>query len=72
MSQRLGMADSRCTDFTSSRIFNDEMIGKLGLKIDDAHGYRMQLQQIEPTAIWPEPACSIFSYKEIDPVMNNE
>jgi hypothetical protein len=68
----MGMADSRCTDFVSSRLFNDALIAKIGVSADDAHGYRMSLQMAEPSTIFPEPACSIFSYKEISPEMSNE
>lgn len=66
------MADSRCTDFVSSRLFNDAVIAKFGVRADDAHAYRMALQESSPETIFPEPACSIFSYKEISPEMNNE
>ena len=67
MSQRMGMADARCTNYLSSRLFNDEIIEKFGLQPSDSHGFRMKLQNAEPEKIWPEPACSVFSYKEIGP-----
>ena len=66
------MADSRCTNYLSSRLFNDGVIAKFGSSPDDAHAYRMALQNATPESIWPEPACSIFSYKEISPENTNE
>ena len=66
------MADSRCTDFLSSRLFNDALIAKIGISPDDAYAYRMALQDASPETIFPEPTCSIFSYKEMSPEMNNE
>jgi hypothetical protein len=72
MSQRMGMADARCTDFLSSRLFNDAVMEKLGVRPDDAHAYRMYLQTVDTNRIWPEPTCSIFSYKEMSPENSNE
>lgn len=72
MSQRMGMADARCTDYLSSRLLNDAIIGRFNLQPDDAHKYRMALQASEPISIWPEPTCSIFSYKDTNPVNTNE
>jgi hypothetical protein len=65
MSQRMGMADSRCTNYTSSRIFNDNIIKKLGLSYDDNLDYRRLLQLSEPSAIFETPTCSTFLYSEI-------
>jgi hypothetical protein len=72
MSQRMGMADSRCTDFLSSRLFNDALMAKFGVGPYDAHAYRMYLQTADQSKVWEEPTCSIFSYKEMSPEMNNE
>jgi hypothetical protein len=65
MSQRMGMADSRCTNYASSRIFNDNIIKKLGLSYDDNLDYRRLLQMSEPSAIFEPPTCSTFLYSEI-------
>lgn len=59
------MADSRCTNYTSSRIFNDEVIKKLGLSYDDNLDYRRLLQLSDPSAIFEPPTCSTYLYNEI-------
>lgn len=66
MSQRLGMADGRCTPvYTSSRIFNDDLFKKAGG--NDSFGHRMFLQRSAPDDVFPEPKCSLFSYvKDFD------
>ena len=66
------MADARCTEYLSSRLFNDSLIEKIGIRADDAHAYRMALQGSSPEKIWPEPSCSIFSYKDMSPENINE
>jgi hypothetical protein len=66
MSQRLGMADGRCTTVNiSSRIFNDEIFKKSGGESSFSH--RMFLQKSSPVDVIPEANCSLFSYvKDFD------
>lgn len=52
MSQRIGMADSRCfTDFVSSRIMNDTIMAKNGVEFQDNRAYRSLIQNSEPSAL---------------------
>lgn len=61
MSQRLGMADGRCTTINvSSRIFNDEIFKRSGGESSFSH--RMFLQKSSPEDVIPAPKCSLFSY----------
>lgn len=68
MSQRLGMADGRCTTlYESTRLFNDEVYKKGGLDKFDSFGYRRFLQNSAPEDVIPAPTCSLFSYvKDFD------
>jgi len=45
MSQRYGMADGRCiTEFTSSRIMNDQIMSENKVSFQDNYKYRALLQ----------------------------
>lgn len=59
------MADARCTNYVSTRIFNDQIIKKLGLSYDDNLDYRRLLQLSDPGEIFESPKCSTFLYSEI-------
>jgi hypothetical protein len=49
MSQRYGMADGRClTEFTSSRILNDEIMASKNIAFQDNYKYRSTLQAQGP------------------------
>lgn len=65
MSQRLGMADGRCTTiFQSGRLFNDSIYEKLEILPQDNLSYRRALQKTSPEEIIPAPTCSLYSYKD--------
>ena len=51
MSQRYGMADGRCiTEFTSSRIMNDQFMAENKIAFQDNYKYRTFLQERGPDA----------------------
>jgi hypothetical protein len=51
MSQRYGMADGRCiTEFTSSRIMNDQFMAENNIAFQDNYKYRTLLQEKGPDA----------------------
>jgi hypothetical protein len=51
MSQRYGMADGRClTEFTSSRILNDEIMASKNIAFQNNYKYRSTLQAEGPDA----------------------
>jgi hypothetical protein len=51
MSQRYGMADGRClTEFTSSRILNDQIMASKNIAFQDNYKYRSTLQAEGPAA----------------------
>ena len=51
MSQRYGMADGRClTEFTSSRILNDQIMAENKVAFQDNYKYRSLLQTKGPDA----------------------
>lgn len=51
MSERYGMADGRCiTEFSSSRILNDQFMGDNGIAFQDNYKYRSFLQAKGPDA----------------------
>ena len=51
MSQRYGMADGRCiTEFTSSRILNDQIMAENQVAFQDNYKYRSLLQAKGPDA----------------------
>lgn len=51
MSQRYGMADGRClTEFTSSRILNDQIMAENKVAFQDNYKYRSMLQAKGPDA----------------------
>ena len=63
MSQRLGMADGRCTTILdSSRLFNEGIYTKAGISVNDNLAYRRFLQYSEPEDVIPAGSCSLFSY----------
>jgi hypothetical protein len=63
MSQRLGMADGRCTTiFESGRLFNDDIYKKANIDVNDSYTYRQYLQHTDTINIVPEPTCALFSY----------
>lgn len=64
MSTRLGMADGRCLDWTSNRLFNNAVISKAGIQETDNYSYRMFLQRTDPSDIYSEPTCSLTKYEE--------
>ena len=52
MSQRLGMADSRCmTSFDSDRILNDSIMTQNRIVFEDNYTYRKFLQDKGPEAL---------------------
>jgi hypothetical protein len=52
MSQRLGMADGRCfTVNNSSKLYNDYIMAKNGIKFEDNYSYRKFLQQNGPQVV---------------------
>jgi hypothetical protein len=51
MSQRYGMADGRClTEFSSSRIMNDQIMAEKKIAFQDNYKYRATLQAEGPKA----------------------
>jgi hypothetical protein len=51
MSQRYGMADGRClTEFSSSRILNDQIMAETQIAFQDNYKYRSMLQAKGPEA----------------------
>jgi hypothetical protein len=51
MSQRYGMADGRCiTEFTSSRLLNDQLMTENNVSFQDNYKYRSLLQEKGPDA----------------------
>lgn len=51
MSQRYGMADGRCiTEFSSSRILNDQLMAENKIAFQDNYKYRSYLQDKGPEA----------------------
>lgn len=51
MSQRYGMADGRClTEFSSSRILNDQIMAENKIALQDNYTYRSTLQAKGPDA----------------------
>ena len=51
MSQRYGMADGRCiTEFSSSRIMNDQLMAMNKIAFQDNYKYRTFLQENGPEA----------------------
>jgi hypothetical protein len=51
MSQRYGMADGRClTEFSSSRILNDQIMAGKNIAFQDNYKYRATLQAEGPQA----------------------
>ena len=63
MSQRLGMADGRCTTiYDSGRLFNDSIYKKANIDVNDNYTYRQYLQHVEPDTVIPAATCSLFSY----------
>lgn len=51
MSERYGMADGRCiTEFTSNRLYNDEIMMKNKIAFQDNYSYRSFLQSKGPEA----------------------
>lgn len=52
MSQRYGMADGRCiTEFSSSRILNDQIMASKNIAFQDNYKYRATLQAEGPGAL---------------------
>lgn len=52
MSQRLGMADGRCfTINTSSQLFNNYVMQKNGIILEDNYSYRQFLQKTGPALL---------------------
>jgi hypothetical protein len=66
MSTRMGMADSRCTNYLSTRIYNDTLLMETAHlnPYDDSTKYRTFLQNLDPESFFPQPKCSVFDYKE--------
>jgi len=66
MSTRFGMADSRCTDFTSSRIYNDNLLTKDAQlnPFGESEKYRQWLQNKDIQDVTKVYTCSVFDYKE--------
>jgi hypothetical protein len=62
----MGMADARCTNYVSSRLYNDMIM------VEDAHldsfdkstEYRAWLQSMDPDTFFGPRTCSVFDYKE--------
>jgi hypothetical protein len=52
MSQRYGMADGRCiTEFSSSRILNDQIMAEKKIAFQDNYKYRATLQAEGPEGL---------------------
>jgi len=52
MSQRYGMADGRCiTEFSSSRILNDQIMAEKNIAFQDNYKYRATLQAEGPEGL---------------------
>lgn len=66
MSTRMGMADSRCTNFISSRLYNDELlVGVAQLSpYSGSEQYRYFLENQETEKFFAPPSCSLFLYKD--------
>lgn len=62
----MGMADARCTNYVSSRLYNDGILYTQAHlnPFDESTKYREWLQESDPEAVYPEPSCSVFNYKE--------
>jgi hypothetical protein len=55
MSQRLGMADGRCfTVNNSSKLYNDYLMEKNGIRFEDNYSYRKFLQRNGPQVVKTE------------------
>jgi hypothetical protein len=60
MSTRLGMGADRCFRvYESSRIYNDIVMQKHGIHVEDNHAYRKYLQETGPEAFFvpADAAC---------------
>ncbi len=66
MSTRLGMADGRCQDWVSNRLFNDAVIKRAKIQETDNYAYRLFLQNRDPDEIFPAQTCSLFKYSDGD------
>lgn len=66
MSTRLGMADSRCQDWTSNRLINDKILKTANIQESDNYTYRKFLQTKDPSEIYPVVQCSLSRYSESD------
>lgn len=65
-STRMGMADSRCTNWLSDRLYVDTILyedAKLN-PFNDSTQFRAFLQSLDPDTFFQKPTCSIFEYKE--------
>jgi len=65
-STRMGMADSRCTNWLSDRLYVDTILyadAKLN-PMDDSTKFRYFLQSLDADKFFNQPKCSIFEYKE--------
>ena len=60
------MADSRCTNYMSSRLFNENlMVNDAGINpFGEAENYRSWLMTKGTQDITKEYNCSVFEYKE--------
>jgi hypothetical protein len=62
----MGMADSRCTNWLSDRLYVDTILyadAKLN-PMDDSTKFRYFLQSLDADKFFNQPKCSIFEYKE--------
>lgn len=67
MSTRLGMADSRCMDWTSDRLFNDKIIEMAGISsTSDNLSYRQWIQTKAPEDIYGNFVCGIETFTNKD------
>jgi hypothetical protein len=63
------MADGRCTDWTSNRLFNDAILKTASISPEDNVQYRRFLQSQDPMTIYPPFTCKVdpFSNKDYSP-----
>ena len=62
----MGMADSRCTNYLSNRLYTDLILYK-DAKLEpfnQSTEFRAFLENQDADTFFKEPTCSIFNYKE--------
>jgi len=68
MSTRYGMADSRCTNWLSSRIATDTLLENSAQMdvFEDSAKFRVWMQHQEVSVVAPEGNCNLMEYADWD------